>query len=400
MKTKINIIKKLEKDKIFIDEAANVIKDGGLVVFPTETVYGLGANALDSEAVKKIFIAKGRPQDNPLIIHIADKDDLYKYGKNVSKIEPCFKYWNYNGIVTIDSENQNYMIEDNTLYTKDKKTLVRVLKNIHETYSVKKGVEVIGESAFMVQSNINRIVIPDVTSANLSTIGIRMPSDEVAREFIKKSNVAIAAPSANISGRPSPTDVKRCIEDLDGRVDYILGCNESEVGVESTIVDVSVYPPCVLRPGGITLEMLKEVCQDIYMDKGIIGKDANIKPKAPGMKYTHYSPKARVRVVDGNLDKCVEKINEMVHNYIEKGLRVGVMATDETRNEYKEGLVLSLGTRNDVSTIAKSLFSTLREFDDKHVDIIISEAFMEEGLGVAIMNRLKKACGFDIVKII
>lgn len=350
MKTKINIIKKLEKDKIFIDEAANVIKDGGLVVFPTETVYGLGANALDSEAVKKIFIAKGRHQDNPLIIHIADKDDLYKYGKNVSKIakDLADKFWP--GPMTLIVEKNN--------------------------------------------------LIPDVTSANLSTIGIRMPSDEVAREFIKKSNVAIAAPSANISGRPSPTDVKRCIEDLDGRVDYILGCNESEVGVESTIVDVSVYPPCVLRPGGITLEMLKEVCQDIYMDKGIIGKDANIKPKAPGMKYTHYSPKARVRVVDGNLDKCVEKINEMVHNYIEKGLRVGVMATDETRNEYKEGLVLSLGTRNDVSTIAKSLFSTLREFDDKHVDIIISEAFMEEGLGVAIMNRLKKACGFDIVKII
>lgn len=350
MKTKINIIKKLEKDKIFIDEAANVIKDGGLVVFPTETVYGLGANALDSEAVKKIFIAKGRPQDNPLIIHIADKDDLYKYGKNVSKIakDLADKFWP--GPMTLIVEKNN--------------------------------------------------LIPDVTSANLSTIGIRMPSDEVAREFIKKSNVAIAAPSANISGRPSPTDVKRCIEDLDGRVDYILGCNESEVGVESTIVDVSVYPPCVLRPGGITLEMLKEVCQDIYMDKGIIGKDANIKPKAPGMKYTHYSPKARVRVVDGNLDKCVEKINEMVHNYIEKGLRVGVMATDETRNEYKEGLVLSLGTRNDVSTIAKSLFSTLREFDDKYVDIIISEAFMEEGLGVAIMNRLKKACGFDIVKII
>ena len=350
MKTKINIIKKLEKDKIFIDEAANVIKDGGLVVFPTETVYGLGANALDSEAVKKIFIAKGRPQDNPLIIHIADKDDLYKYGKNVSKIakDLADKFWP--GPMTLIVEKNN--------------------------------------------------LIPDVTSANLSTIGIRMPSDEVAREFIKKSNVAIAAPSANISGRPSPTDVKRCIEDLDGRVDYILGCNESEVGVESTIVDVSVYPPCVLRPGGITLEMLKEVCQDIYMDKGIIGKDANIKPKAPGMKYTHYSPKARVRVVDGNLDKCVEKINEMVHNYIEKGLRVGVMATDETRNEYKEGLVLSLGTRNDVSTIAKSLFSTLREFDDKHVDIIISVACMEEGLGVAIMNRLKKACGFDIVKII
>ena len=350
MKTNISIIKDLKKDEIFIDEAANVIKSGGLVAFPTETVYGLGANALDSEAVKKIFIAKGRPQDNPLIIHIADKKDLYKYGKNIPGIgeKLAEKFWP-------------------------------------------------GPMTLIVEKNS---IIPSVTSANLNTIGIRMPSDKVAKKLIEKSDIAIAAPSANLSGKPSPTDVKRCIEDLDGRVDYILGYSESEVGVESTIIDISVTPPCILRPGGITLEMLKEVCEDIYIDKGIIGKDTNIKPKAPGMKYTHYSPKARVRVVDGPLDKCVEKISEMVHNYIDKGLKVGIMATDETRNQYKEGLVLSLGKRSNLSTVAKSLFSTLREFDDNNVDIIISEAFIEEELGVAIMNRLKKACGFDIIKII
>ena len=350
MKTKISIIENLEKDEKFINEAANVIKNGGLVAFPTETVYGLGANALDSEAVKKIFIAKGRPQDNPLIIHIADKNDLYSYGENIPNIAKTLtdKFWP-------------------------------------------------GPMTLIVEKNS---IIPNVTSANLDTIGIRMPSDKVAKKLIEKSRVAIAAPSANLSGKPSPTDVKRCIEDLDGRVDYILGYSESEVGVESTIIDVTVNPPCILRPGGITLEMLQEVSKDIYIDKGIISKDDNLKPKAPGMKYKHYSPKARVRVVDGKLDKCVEKINEMVHNYIDKGLKVGIMATLETQDKYKEGFVLSLGTRKDLSSIAKSLFSTLREFDDNNVDIIISEAFVEEGLGVAIMNRLKKACGFDIIKII
>lgn len=350
METKISIIENLERDEKFIDEAANVIKSGGLVAFPTETVYGLGANALNGEAVKKIFIAKGRPQDNPLIIHIAEKNDLYKYGENIPSIAEKLadKFWP-------------------------------------------------GPMTLIVEKNS---IIPSVTSANLNTIGIRMPSDKVAKKLIEKSEVAIAAPSANLSGKPSPTDVKRCIEDLDGRIDYILGYSESEVGVESTIIDVTVNPPCVLRPGGITLEMLQEVCKDIYIDKGIISLDDNIKPKAPGMKYKHYSPKARVRVVDGPLDKCVEKISEMVHNYIDEGLKVGVMATEETSDNYKEGLVLSLGKRQDLSSVAKNLFSTLREFDDNNIDIIISEAFIEKGLGVAIMNRLKKACGFDIIKII
>ena len=350
METKISIIENLERDEKFIDEAANIIKSGGLVAFPTETVYGLGANALNGEAVKKIFIAKGRPQDNPLIIHIAEKNDLYKYGENIPSIAEKLadKFWP-------------------------------------------------GPMTLIVEKNS---IIPSVTSANLNTIGIRMPSDKVAKKLIEKSEVAIAAPSANLSGKPSPTDVKRCIEDLDGRIDYILGYSESEVGVESTIIDVTVNPPCVLRPGGITLEMLQEVCKDIYIDKGIISLDDNIKPKAPGMKYKHYSPKARVRVVDGPLDKCVEKISEMVHNYIDEGLKVGVMATEETSDNYKEGLVLSLGKRQDLSSVAKNLFSTLREFDDNNIDIIISEAFIEKGLGVAIMNRLKKACGFDIIKII
>lgn len=350
MKTKINVIKDLEKDEEFISEAAEVIKKGGLVAFPTETVYGLGANALDSEAVKNIFIAKGRPQDNPLIIHIADKKDLYKYGVNISDIAE---------------------------------------KLAHEFWP--------GPMTLVVKKNS---MIPGVTSANLDTIGIRMPSNKVAMRLIEKSGVAIAAPSANLSGKPSPTDVKRCIEDLDGRVDYILGYNQSEVGVESTIIDVSVNPPCILRPGGITLEMAKKICKDIYIDKAISGENSSLKPKAPGMKYKHYAPKAKVRVVNGELDKCVEKIAEIVHNYIDNGLKVGVMATDETKCKYKEGLVLSLGKRKDLSTVAKNLFSTLREFDDNNVDIIISEAFLEEGLGVAIMNRLKKACGFDIIEII
>ncbi|MGL5245739.1 MAG: L-threonylcarbamoyladenylate synthase [Sarcina sp.] len=350
METKLGRIKSLMKDKKYIDEAAVVIKEGGIVAFPTETVYGLGANALDGNAVRKIFIAKGRPQDNPLIVHISNKEQLNKLVYDIPPVAEIImdKFWP--GPLTI------------------------ILKK--------------------------KTVIPMETSAGLDTIGIRMPSDKIALKLIEESGVPIAAPSANISGRPSPTDMETCIVDLDGKVDYIIGSKSSDVGVESTILDVTCNPPCILRPGGITLEMLKEIDEKIYMDKSLLNNDnENLKPKAPGMKYKHYAPKAKVRLVEGSIEKTVEKINEMVHNYIDDGLNVGIMATDETLSCYKEGICISLGSRNDLSMIAKNLFSTLREFDNKDVDIIISEAFNDENLGLAIMNRLRKACGFDIIKI-
>lgn len=347
MNTKIRIIKNLQEDNEWISEAANIIKDGGIVAFPTETVYGLGANALNEEAVKKIFEAKGRPQDNPLIVHVADKD----ISNIVTEVTPLAqkvidRFWP--GPITI------------ILNKKD--------------------------------------IIPDVTSAGLKSIGIRMPSDKIAQELIKKSNVPIAAPSANISGRPSPTDVERCVEDLEGRVDYILGGPKSIVGVESTILDCTVDPPVILRPGGITLEMLKEIDQRIEIDKAILQKPSkDLKPKAPGMKYRHYAPKAPVKIINGDNKKTIEKINEMIHNYMCKGKKVGILASSSNFSLYKEGEVIDMGS--SLEEIAHNLFESLRDLDDRGVDIILSESFQEEGVGIAIMNRLKKAAGYNIINV-
>ena len=347
MKTKIQFIKDIDKDIKHLEEAAEIIKLGGIGAFPTETVYGLGANALDGEAVKKIFEAKGRPQDNPLIIHIAKKEDIDKYVDEVPKFaeELMEKYWP--GPLTIILKKKN--------------------------------------------------IVSDITSAGLDTVGVRMPDNDIALKLIELSGVPIAAPSANISGRPSPTDIERCEEDLNGRVDFIVGSEKSKIGVESTIVDATGEHLCVLRPGGITLEMLKEIDEGVYIDKAILTTlDKNTKPKAPGMKYKHYAPKAKVKMVQGPINKMVEKIREMVHNYIDEDLKVGIMATDETISMYDEGIVKSLGTREDLTSVTKNLFEMLRSFDDLGVDVIITEAFEEKGLGVAIMNRLKKSCGFDI----
>ena len=349
METKVVIINENIIDIDAIEEAGRIIKEGGLVVFPTETVYGLGANALDSSAVKKIFEAKGRPQDNPLIIHVAD----FEIGDFVQEIPVIAE------------------------------SLMKIFWPGPLTIILKK-------------SNL----IPDVTSANLDTVGIRMPRNFIARELIKSAGVPIAAPSANISGRPSPTDVSRCIEDLSGKVEYILGSHICEVGLESTIVDCTVCPPCVLRPGGITLEMLHKIDANIYMDEAIMNKPGiNFKPKAPGMKYRHYAPKAPLKIIQGDLQKTIAKINEIVQNYVDDNKKVGIMATDETQNEYTSGYVLSLGSRNKLNIIGKNLFEVMRSFDDANVDVILAEAIEEKGLGIAIMNRLKKSAGYDIIKL-
>lgn len=350
MNTKIEMVDEKNLNEDTIEEAAKIIREGGLVAFPTETVYGLGANALDLGAVKKIFQAKGRPQDNPLIVHIWDIKQIETLAHDVPDIAYKFMERFWPGPMTV----------------------------------------ILPKSS----------IIPDITSASLPSVGIRMPSNVIARELIKKSGVPIAAPSANISGRPSPTDVERCIEDLDGKVDFILGGEMCQVGVESTVIDCTVTPTCVLRPGGITLEMLREIDGEVYIDPAVMKKpDKNIKPKAPGMKYRHYAPKAPVKIVCGDLKKTIEKINEMVQNYIDENKLVGIIATDETKNFYNKGLVMSLGSRNNMPSISKNLFETLRSFDDKNVDIILSEAFEEKGIGVAIMNRLSKSAGFDITRV-
>lgn len=349
MKTKISMIKNASEDEKEIQEAAEIIKNGGTVVFPTETVYGLGADGLTSEAVKKIFEAKGRPQDNPLIIHVSSKD-LNLYAEEVPQIANKLveKFWP--GPLTI------------------------ILKK--------------------------KDIVPNETSASLDSIGIRMPNNEIVLKLIELSETTIAAPSANISGRPSPTDLQRCVEDLDGKVDCILGGEQSDIGVESTIVDCTVNPPLVLRPGGVTLEMLREIDPNINIDPAIMKKpEPNLKPKAPGMKYRHYAPKAKVTIVSGNKKNTIEKIKEMVHYNIEKKKKVCILTVDENEKEYSEGIKISLGSLNDLSTVARNLFETLRKCDDIGADVVFAESFEQKGVGIAIMNRLNKAAGFDIVEV-
>lgn len=347
METKVKIINRVEDDINSLIESSNVIKNGGIVAFPTETVYGLGANALNEEAVKKIFIAKGRPQDNPLIVHVNDKD-ISKYVTEVPEIaqKVIDKFWP--GPITV------------ILFKKD--------------------------------------IIPDVTSANLKSIGIRMPRNELALKLIELSGTPIAAPSANISGRPSPTDIERCVEDLNGKVDYIIGGVHSDVGVESTILDCTVDPPVILRPGGITLEQLKEFDSRIEIDKAILQKPGkDFKPKAPGMKYRHYAPKAPVKIIKGENKKTVEKIREMIDNYIGDGKKVGILASEKNIDCYNKGIIINLG--NNINEVAKNLFESLRALDDKGVDIILSESFEEKGVGIAVMNRLNKAAGYSIINV-
>lgn len=349
MKTKISMIKNVSEDEKEIQEAAEIIKNGGTVVFPTETVYGLGADGLNSEAVKKIFEAKGRPQDNPLIIHVASKN-LNLYAEEVPEIANKLveKFWP--GPLTI------------------------ILKK--------------------------KDIVPNETSASLESIGIRMPNNDIALKLIELSETTIAAPSANISGRPSPTDIERCIEDLDGKVDCILGGEQSDIGVESTIVDCTVNPPLVLRPGGITLEMLREIDSNINIDPAIMKKpEPNLKPKAPGMKYRHYAPKAKVTIISGNQKNTIEKIKKMVHYNIEKKKKVCILTVDENEKEYNEGIKISLGSLNDLSTVARNLFEALRKCDDIGADVVFAESFEQKGVGIAIMNRLNKAAGFDIVEV-
>ena len=349
METKVAIIKDINKDIKFIEEAGAIIRDGGTVAFPTETVYGLGANALDEEAVKKIFIAKGRPQDNPLIVHVCSKN-ISELVKEVPEVAQRMidKFWP--GPLTIILEKND--------------------------------------------------IIPNMTSANLNTVGIRMPSSEIALKLIELSKRPIAAPSANISGRPSPTEVERCIEDLNGKVDYIIGGESSDIGVESTIIDCTVNPPLVLRPGGITLEMLKEIDSNIEIDSALKSKPTeNFKPKAPGMKYRHYAPKAHLKIIKGKNEKTIEIINEILENYIEKGNDVAILTTDENLNKFNSGKVISLGSENNLNEIAKNLFETLRKCDDLRVQYILCQGFEEKGVGLAIMNRLNKAAGYDILEV-
>lgn len=343
--TKVVKLDRDNPDMILIDEAATILLNGGLVAFPTETVYGIGANSLNPDAVAKIFIAKGRPQDNPLILHIAEFQDLFKYAKNVPNdaLKLARQFWP--GPLTMIFEKSD--------------------------------------------------IVPPINTAGMNTVAIRMPSNKIAHALIKRAGVPVSAPSANLSGKPSPTDASHVISDLYGRVDMIIDGGSCDVGVESTVVDMTGEIPTILRPGGITKEMIMEVVGSVDVDPIVYKKPSmDVKPKSPGMKYKHYSPDAEVYIVKGNIGDVIKKIQELTEFQLNNGKKVGIMATEQTCEKYRNGEVLVVGSREKPETIAKNLFRCLREFDKKGVDVVYAEGFDYDEIGLAIMNRLEKAAGY------
>lgn len=341
MQTKII---KVETGHTGIAEAADVIRRGGLAAFPTETVYGLGADALNPQAAKKIYTAKGRPSDNPLIVHIAEWEDLFTVAREVpgeaKRLADAF----WPGPLT------------------------------------------------MVMKKNERI--PCETTGGLDTVAVRMPNHPAALSLIRQSGCPIAAPSANTSGRPSPTEAAHVVADLGGKIPVILDGGPVGIGIESTIIDLTEKTPVILRPGYITKEMLSQTLgRKVVFDSAVIAPDSGKIPKAPGMKYRHYAPRADLIVVTGERQKVVSKINELTDKNHADGRRTGVIATDETKHFYRADQIVSIGARADEDAIARHLYRILRDFDRGDTQIIYSESFATPRIGQAIMNRLLKAAG-------
>lgn len=343
METKVFVARDNYINDEELKEASAVIRSGGLVAFPTETVYGLGGDATNPEASRKIYAAKGRPSDNPLIVHIADFSQL----RNI--------------VAEVPQEAEK----------------------LAEAFWP-------GPLTMILRKND---VIPYETTGGLDTVAIRMPSHPVARAFLQDSGCMIAAPSANTSGRPSPTTAQHVWEDLHGKIEILLDGGPVGIGIESTIVDLSEERPMILRPGFITQEMLSAVLGDVGMDPGLASENSKQPPKAPGMRYRHYAPKADLTLVEGTMEEVISRINALTREAQAMGKSVGVLATEENKDRYVADHVIVIGQRQDEAEIARHLFDVLRQFDDLQVDLIYSESFAAAGVGQAIMNRLLKAAG-------
>lgn len=334
-----------------LEEACRILQKGGLVAFPTETVYGLGGDAMRPEASAKIYAAKGRPSDNPLIVHIADMDALEDIAQSVpeSAVKLADHFWP--GPLTM-------------IFPKKE-------------------------------------AVPKSTTGGLETVAVRMPSHPVARALIRESGVYIAAPSANTSGRPSPTKAEHVKEDLDGRIDMILDGGAVGIGLESTIVDLSTGVPTILRPGYITREMLEDVLGEVQVDPAILSQkmNPNIVAKAPGMKYRHYAPKGQMTIIEGETGKVVDEINRLVKEKTDEGCSVAVIATEETKDAYACANVRSVGSRATEGSIAAGLYDILREMDHIGAEYIYAESFEKDTLGKAIMNRMLKAAAYHVIKV-
>ena len=347
MTTEYVVLNEETPDPAVIERAGQIIKNGGLVAFPTETVYGLGGDALNPASSKKIYAAKGRPSDNPLIVHVFRFEDI---GPIVREIPP---------------------------------QPVRLAEAFWP-----------GPLTMIFHKNDR---VPAETTGGLDTVAIRFPSNTIAQALIKASGGYIAAPSANRSGRPSPTLARYCMEDLDGRVEMVIDGGQVGIGLESTIIDLTEEEPVILRPGFITQKKLAQVLGNVDVDRTIITPDSGIAPKAPGMKYRHYAPKGELVILEGSRGNVVAEINKAAAKDRENGIRSGVICTDETRDMYSADCVKSAGARGDEESIARELFRILREFDDENVGHIYSESFREGDLGQAIMNRLMKAAGHKVI---
>lgn len=336
-------------DEEVIARAGDILKRGGLVAFPTETVYGLGGDATNPDASHRIYRAKGRPSDNPLIVHITNMKALEEITAQVPPVAYVLaeRFWP-------------------------------------------------GPLTMIFQKNDR---IPYETTGGMETVAVRMPSDPIARALIDASSGYVAAPSANTSGRPSPTQAEHVAQDLNGKIDMIIDGGPVHIGLESTIVDLTEDVPMILRPGYITLEMLRRELGEVRVDPGLIAADSDRKPKAPGMKYRHYAPHADLKVVEGETGAVVQKINSLCEELAGEKKRVGIIATEETKDQYRQGIVISIGERDDEEAIARHLYGSLRQFDELGVDAIFSESFAAAGMGQAIMNRLLKAAGHQVLEV-
>ena len=351
------IIKKIDIANLApsdLREAAEFIRKGKLVAFPTETVYGLGGNAYDSTASARIYAAKGRPSDNPLIVHISQFEEIKPLVKELPDVAKALADRFWPGPLTMILDKSD--------------------------------------------------AIPKETTGGLDTVAIRMPSHIIANMLIKEAGVPIAAPSANASGRPSTTKAEHVIEDLSGRIDMIIDGGSSDIGLESTIVDLTVKPALILRPGYITIEMLREVIPDIEYDRAVLKriKDDTIVAKAPGMKYRHYAPKGELTIYEGAPEKVAAIIKEEAAKKLAQGHTVGILTSDELAANYKDMgdlYIKDVGSRDNEIEIAAGLFDALRYFDEVNAEYIYAESFTEGGIGQAIMNRLMKAAGYHIVEV-
>lgn len=339
-----------QPDPESLAEPGEILRCGGLVVFPTETVYGVGANALDAGAVASIFEAKGRPSDNPLIVHIC----------RIEQVEE--------------------LAEDFTV-------------------QARRAAEVFwpGPLTMILPKKPH---IPAEVTGGLDTVALRMPEHPVALALLNIAGIPVAAPSANTSGKPSPTSAEHVMRDLDGKVDVVVDGGSCRIGVESTVLDMTAEPPVILRPGGVSREDLEEVLGHVEVDSAADDHDSPGTPRSPGMKYRHYAPRAKVVLVNGKeITEIVKKVNELLASCHADNKAAGVLASTESAQGYQAEAVFPVGSRANLESVARNLFQGLRFLDDCDVDIIIAEGYPDEGIGTAVMNRLRKSAGGNLIMV-